>query len=927
MDEIEQSIIKLAEKYKESDEFIQVLENLPVTQEEKGYFFFHVGFILVKFSYFSLAASSWNHALEYFLENKDRYGESECYANLGIAYRSLGDFRKAIEYHEKSLKIKKDIGDRYGESECYANLGIAYDSLGDFRKAIEYHEKSLKIKKDIGDRYGESECYANLGIAYDSLGDFRKAIEYHEKSLKIKKDIGDRYGESKCYGNLGVYYRSFGNYRKAIEYYKKSLEIIEEVGDKSTESKCYANIGNVYLSLRDYRKTIDYIEKSLEISKEIGEKAVESACYGNLGATYHILGDLRKAIEYYEKSLEIAKEIGDRSEESACYGNLGIAYHSLENPKKAIEYHEKSLEIMKEIGDRYGESECYMHLGNSYGNLGNPKRAIEYYEKSLEIAREIGDRAVESKCYTGLGIAYDTLGNLRESIRYLEDSLEIVQRTGNIDLERIINLNLGRIHHERKPELAYDYCKNSIKLSEMISRNFVEEEHEIKFSARVSDAYQYMIPLCLKLKKKEEAFEYVEKSKSEVLLDLLAATKIRPSIESTSELESLLEDEEIYLAKLREIQTRHLRKTKIPVKCGEVEEIYENLTRIYDKIEKFDPEYVFARTEKPISLDKIKNMLSSQKKDVILIEYFITEDMVIIFVVSSKDNELHIKTVPLSVEKLNHYLENYWREVVGYPDLQDIGNTWLRLSDYLIQPISEYLTGGELIYFVPCNSLHYLPLHALELKDEPLIKRHPVAYSPSASLIYFFKKKGSGTLQSCASFGAVYEEEAEKVAELFDTTAYLSHLATKDKAEKWTDKDVIHFSCHGYFHDVDPLSSGIILYNGILTAREIFNMKLNTELVTLNAFQTRFRKKNSEDELTILTYAFLYAGASSVIVSLWTVDAPSSTQELVLEFYKRLKNGVDKATALQQAQIRIMEKEEYLHPYYWAPFVLIGDWE
>ena len=174
---------------------------------------------------------------------------------------------------------------------------------------------------------------------------------------------------------------------------------------------------------------------------------------------------------------------------------------------------------------------------------------------------------------------------------------------------------------------------------------------------------------------------------------------------------------------------------------------------------------------------------------------------------------------------------------------------------------------------------------------------------------------------------ALFEGESKNVAGLFSTKPYNAESATKDKViETCTDKDVIHFSCHGYFDNADPLSSGVKLYDDVLTAREIFDMRLDTELVTLSACQTGLNERSPGDELVGLTRAFLYAGSPSVIVSLWSVDA-RSTQELMLEFYKLLKNGSDKATALQEAQKRIMENEKYSHPYYWAPFILVGDWE
>jgi CHAT domain-containing protein len=117
-----------------------------------------------------------------------------------------------------------------------------------------------------------------------------------------------------------------------------------------------------------------------------------------------------------------------------------------------------------------------------------------------------------------------------------------------------------------------------------------------------------------------------------------------------------------------------------------------------------------------------------------------------------------------------------------------------------------------------------------------------------------------------------------------------------------------------------------MLYDDMLTAREIFDLKLNAELVTLSACETGINETKQGDELIGFTRALTYAGASSVIVSLWSVYDPS-TRELMAEFYKLLKHEKDKATALQQAQIKIMQKDEYSHPYYWAPFILVGDWE
>jgi len=898
----------------------------------------------------------------------DKAGESACYMSLGIAHRSLGNFAKAIEYYEKSLKIDKELKDKAGQGKCFGNLGIVLDDLGDHEKAIEYHEKSLRISRETGDKVGESKCYTNIGVAYDCLGDPKRAIEYHKKSLKINKDIGNRDSESKCYANLGSAYRGLGDLKKAIENHQKALKISEKIGNRATELACYANLGHTFDTMGDFKRAVEHHERALEIARSIRDKADESKCYTNLGIAYCSLGDFRRAIEYHEKALRMYREIGDEAGVSACYidlgvvyrnlgdrkkaienywkglkakrrigekageikclTNLGVAYYGLKKFRKAIEYHERALKIALEIGDRADEAACYGNLGLAFNGLRNFDRAIDYHQKSLKIVKEIGDKAGESKCYTNLAAVYLNLGDSKKAIEYCEKSLLINRETGDIDSQRIISLNLGRIYYECEPRLSYDYFKNSTELSEIIRGRLVEEEHKIGFYALASDAYQYIIPLCLKLGKRKEAFEYVERSKSRAFLDLLATTEIKPISQITSTLKSLLDDEDANLSRLREIQISHLKRTRVSVEPGEIEKIFENLDHVYSKIEQYDPEYVYTRRGKPLSLNKIQQTLSSQRKDVVLIEYYITRDKTFIFVLSSREKKLHVAPIPVSAEKLGLYIDNYWREAAHHLELKDIGDTWLGLSGYLIEPISQYLTEGDLIYFVPYGLLHYLPMHALELRGEPLIRRHPIAYSPSASLMRFFQSKGSGKLQSCASFGVVFEEESKKVAELFNSKPYNGYVVTKEKVFKnCIDKDIIHFSCHGYFDDVDPLSSGVELHaHEILSAREIFDMKLNSELVTLSACQTGLNQRRPGDELIGLTRAFIYAGAPSIIVSLWSVDA-SSTQELMLEFYKLLKNGIDKATALQEAQKKIMDKKEYSHLYYWAPFILVGDWK
>jgi CHAT domain-containing protein len=843
----------------------------------------------------------------------EEYFSEERIIQLAKTCKNTHEFIDAIEsiYHEDFL--------------LFEWVGSVLNTHSFFNFAIATWEYVLQHYVDDDDKEVQARCYVNSGMAYAVLANFPKAIENFESGLKLAKEIGYSAGESACYNGLGYYYAALANFPKAIENYESGLKLAKEIGDRTIESECYINSAFIYQALDNSPKAIENYESGLKLAKEIGDRAVESRGLG-------------------------------RVIESRGYMGLGVAYYNLGDYTKAIENYESGLKLAKEIGDRDGESACYNGLGYYYAALANFPKAIENFESGLKLAKEIGDRARESIGYMGLGVAYAELDNFPKAIEYSGVALKIVKDTGELAMEAALNLMLGLIYYQNNPDISHSYLSRSIDLTEMIGGRVVEEEYKVGLFSKTSEGYQHIVPLCIRLGNEEEAFEYTERSKSKALLNLLAASNIKPSVPlPANELESLLYEEENHLTRLRKAQMRHLKKTATvmtevyddTVDSNEkIERILLELHNVYDKIEKIDPEYVFLRRAKPLPLSKIQNTLQqvlvSRKEKVrtklkaVIVEYFTTKDKVFIFVISP--NEMHVKTVELSQERLTRYVENFVREVVNYPVFgYNIGNTWLELTSYLIEPISEYLSENDLIYFVPYGKLHYIPLHALELNGRPLIKTHAVVYSPSASLLQFYKNKGSRVLNSCSSFGVVFKEEAKGVADIFKSEPYLD--ATKDMVLESINSDILHFSCHGRFDMKDPLSSGIVLehkkngnnnnYNerdDVLTAREIFNLKINSELVTLSACQTGINEAKPGDELIGLTRSIIYAGAPSVIVSLWSVDA-RSTRELMLEFYKLLKNGKDKATALQQAQIKIMEKEEYSHPYYWAPFVLVGDWE
>jgi tetratricopeptide (TPR) repeat protein len=200
---------------------------------------------------------------------KQRNWESHALRNLGIAYLSLGEYRRAIEYLEQSLQITHEIGDRLGEGNALGNLGIAYSDMGEYRRAIEYHEQYLKIAREIGDRLGEGNALGNLGIAYSGSREYRRAVDYDEQRLKIAREIGDRRGEGQALGNLGLTYDSLGEPRRAVDYQEQSLEIFREIGDRLGEANALFNSALALDQLGDRGAAIARAEAALKIYEAI----------------------------------------------------------------------------------------------------------------------------------------------------------------------------------------------------------------------------------------------------------------------------------------------------------------------------------------------------------------------------------------------------------------------------------------------------------------------------------------------------------------------------------------------------------------------------------------------------------------------------------------------------------------------------------
>ncbi|WP_334951909.1 tetratricopeptide repeat protein [Nostoc sp.] len=245
-----------------------------------------------------------------------------------------GYYADQVELYGQLVSKWEEIGatENWNYRAALTSLGNAYNSLGQYQRAIEFHQQSLEISREIGDRNGEGNSLNNLGSAYCSLGQYQQTIKFLQQSLEIFREIGDRNGEGKSLISLGNAYKSLGQYQRAIEFYQQSLEIFREIGDRNGEGNSLIGLGNAYDSLEQYQRAIKFHQQSLEIKREIGDIQGEAIAWFNLGLSLENLNRESDALGAYRNARELYQAMGLDADVQDCNN----AIERLSQPKTPV---------------------------------------------------------------------------------------------------------------------------------------------------------------------------------------------------------------------------------------------------------------------------------------------------------------------------------------------------------------------------------------------------------------------------------------------------------------------------------------------------------------------------------------------------------------------------------------------------------------
>ncbi len=856
----------------------------------------------------------------------------------GGGYRAYVDPEKLAEgrrWHAVAERAERLAPSEEGAARLAYADALLSSHTGDHERVIRRATEALPFFDANGHHEQSVGLVALIYRAEGERGELARAVAWCDVALARLDACGSDPGtraacliyRAKCLLNLG-------RPQAALDDLNEALRLSRTQPDsplaRTNEGAALSGLAAVHSYLGDVRAALDANRDGLLLARRINHRRGEASQLAALGALIGKVatGWLRTRLSPADAEVVLHVAIqADPSLAGGSPGGLGVA-------EIAAALLERAARLFAEIHDTAGWTMATLNLCNLLP-AGEGHRKAELLTELFRRKHAIGDRLGEAVALANLGAAHKTLGRPEEAIRAWEASLAISRPAGYFESAAQAARDLAALRHglgdTGAAEAGY---REAVQMIEAARTQVpLEDRARVGFVRNKGRAYTSLVDLLVAREAYDEAFEMVQRAKSRALLEFAGTGDVRPTVTPRGRAAALFDEERRCLARLRGARPAGDAADGAAATMARLGAVYGELTTL-------DPEYVAMRRGTPSTVAELRTWLAAQGRPVLLVEYFVSDGWLTLFFLRAEWEHVRVRRLPCTPDEIASGYDDFLHEVVRYRNHAGAG--WTRLARLLTEPLAEHLRPGDLVYLVPHRRLHSLPLHALPLDEEPLIAGHAVAYAPASGLLPLAQNpgKGTGKLESCASFGVVFEEEARQVAALFGAESIgPAGLHAEAVEELCAGKDVCHFSCHGYFNASAPLLSGLVLQPGgesperqeILTARRVMDMRLRAELICISACESASSEIGEGDELLGLIRAFLHAGASSLVASLWAVDA-DSTRDLMVAFYQRLRERyrrdetIDKADALREAQLHLMDEVGARSSFYWAPFVLVGDW-
>ena len=932
------------------------------------------------------ALEFYRQALPIHREIENRGGEATTLTNIGLVYDSRGEKDRALEFYNQALPIHREVRNRRGEAATLNSIGRVHDSRGEKDRALEFYNQALPIQIEVRDRAGEANTRNNIGSVYDSIGEKDKALEFYNQALLISREVGNKTVEAIALDNIGLVYHSLGETDRALYYYiEQALPIRIEIRDRAGEANTRNNIGAVHNLIGEKDKALDSYEQALAIYKEVGNRAGEATTLNNIGSMYDSIGDTDKALDYYKQALPIRIEVGDRAGEAASLNNIGLVYDSIGDTDKALDYYEQALPIQIEVGNRAGEATTLSNIGLAYAQRGDTDKALDYYEQALPIQIEVGNRAGEATTLSNIGLAYAQRGDTDKALDYYEQALPIQIEVRDTTSEATTLYSIAFLSRSKgNLQQALENISNAVALVEDIRNSIGADDLRANYFSTVQDYYELKVDILMQLGQPEAAFETSEAARARVLVELLseANVDIREGVptellaeESNLRRELLILDQK-YIA----LRSQDHEDEDVQALNQQSDNLLQQLDGTLSKIRRVSPAYAATVQPQPLSLQQIQQQVLDA--DTVLLQYSLGEAQSYLWIVGADSFQSY--EIP-SRSEVEAVANQFRSATTTNSPTSDVNRKGKELAALILPNLPEW-TDGKRLVISGDGVLSELAFGAIPLPGSepytPLLVNHEILTQSSISSIDTLRQQFADRTALPTSIALladpVYQAQDNRVngnqiegalaptternmrdldlrainrlpytrteadailktANNLETLAAFDFDANYDWATDpiLSEYSIVHMATHGFINPVNPQLSGVVLNlvtpdgeltnNGFLRLHDIFNLKLDAELVVLSACQTGLGENIGGEGIVGLSRGFMYAGAERVMVSLWNVN-DESTATLMSTFYRYLlEEDMTPAAALRAAQKVQWEAGEI--PYKWAAFTLQGEWQ
>lgn len=917
------------------------------------------------------------------LQTDDDTLKFDYYLSLGIIHKS-SNHQKSADYAMRALELAKATNMEKDIAIASDLVAFASMFMGDFPKAFEMAHTSMEIAKKTGWKKQLASSHRLFATIHLTLNEYDQAREYFYKAIDYAKAAKDSSGIAACYTNLGTICSELTEYDQALDFFHQAESLCRQVRDTGTLRIALINIGNIYLKRNQLEKALEYYFKILPSYNEKDPNITDAFVHSSIGSVYRRQEDWDQALYYHNKTLRILEKIGHVGGIAGTYSNLAHIYIEIDDYESAAVELEKALELFIQMGDKQSIAGAYHNLGVAYRNLGKRDLARDYYQKCEEISKEMRDTLGLAVLYSSMGKIEEEVQNHTVAREYMLRSGDLFQQL-NLPLNvgqqlfnlAIIDLLMGN------DSLSYVNAQRSIDVYEEIFET-VSGESSKQLSVREAfDSYDLAIQIGVRIGKEREAFRHSELAKSRLLLVWLAEAAVKGEA-LDPELEA--ERNEIYenIAAVNE-QLKLDGEDKDQLQLNK-QSLLSQMDVFRSKLREQVPKYADLNHPLPPSIEEVQQVLEESEA---LVEYFLGRDRGVAFILTKSAYEVVMLDSSTIINQAvqafqQDYLQPSKLAITEKAHLQadadrSFYETASPLYELLFEPLEAtgLLKGKELI-IVPDGALHYLPFELL-IRDKQiqayhkyqyLIQEYRIRYWPSATTLVFQRQKGASPIAYTKSLLAIgnpiFEEldlpvevddslqvaalrdvliplefageEMQGIARLFEADqvdVFEQEAATEEQLKQLDLKPYryIHFSTHAMVDATYPKLSSIALTqdkdlaeDGFVQMYEMFDLEMTADLVSLSACETGLGKLLTSEGMVGFSRSLMYAGAPSLILSLWAV-ADRSTSSLFQDYYRRLvrDKAKGKYDPLRQTQLRMIRKRRYANPYYWAPFIFIGE--